>query len=156
MRYDNRGLFSNHFLATRLTDMPQWQGFVVDQQQRTRMLEVLEQAQVGLPAANEAQTEQDLIRPLLDILGLDYDVQTGLSGVGRAQHSRLRDLSDYGGPGGRATASRHGRLLARRFRSRRREGLVGRPRPDRRRRSRPYPHSRSPSTSAILSVPGVC
>jgi hypothetical protein len=78
MRYDNRGLFSNHFLATRLIDMPQWQLCVVDQQQRARMRDILARAQPGLPTANEAQTEQDLIRPLLDTLGFHYDVQTGL------------------------------------------------------------------------------
>jgi hypothetical protein len=27
MRWDNRGHFSNHFLDTRLQDMPQWQAF---------------------------------------------------------------------------------------------------------------------------------
>lgn len=69
--------------------MPQWQAFVVDQQQRARMREVLEQAQAGLPAGNEAQTEQDLIRPLLDALGLDYDVQTGLPARGG------RSVPDY-------------------------------------------------------------
>lgn len=78
MRYDNRGLFSNHFLAARLRDMPQWQRFQIDEGQRKRMREILESARAGLATANEAQTENDLIRPLLDELGVVFDVQTGL------------------------------------------------------------------------------
>ena len=89
MRYDNRGLFSNHFLATRLQEMPQWENFNVDEAQRARMREIVEAAQAGLPTANEAQTENDLIRPLLDTLNLEYDVQTGLPAWGG------RSVPDY-------------------------------------------------------------
>lgn len=79
MEYRNEALFSNHFLVNRLTDLEEWKSAPVDGALRDRMRSIFEGAKAGLPAANEAQTENDLIRPILDLLGLHYDVQTGLS-----------------------------------------------------------------------------
>lgn len=78
MRYRNENLFSNHFLDTRLQEMPEWRAL----EPRTGLLEnlrhIFERARAGLPAANESQTENDLIRPLLEALSLPFDVQTEL------------------------------------------------------------------------------
>jgi hypothetical protein len=79
MRYRNENLFSNHFLENRLPELEEWHAAPLDGSLRDKMRNVFEAAKGGLAAANEAQTENDLIRPLLGSLGLDFDVQTGLT-----------------------------------------------------------------------------
>lgn len=79
MEYRNESLFSNHFLLNRLPEVEEWTSTPLDGALRDEMRSVLESAKAGLAAANEAQTENDLIRPLLGLLGLDYDVQTGVN-----------------------------------------------------------------------------
>src|SRR4051794_33294520 len=64
--------------------MPDW--VAVDESELDRLCvdlsAIVAGAQPGLAGANEAQTEQDLIRPVLDRLGHLYDVQSGLSAWG--------------------------------------------------------------------------
>ncbi|OAI40065.1 hypothetical protein AYO39_00195 [Actinobacteria bacterium SCGC AG-212-D09] len=80
MRFRNAGLFSDHFLANRVRQMPDWSA-VPDaelRQLQSGLEAILQAAAPGLSAANEAQTERDVVRPFLDLLGHEYDVQTGL------------------------------------------------------------------------------
>lgn len=87
LTYHNTGLFSDYFLERRLQEVEGWHtdaGDAADLQTRVRAL--YEEAKPNLAAhANEAQTEQTFIRPLLDTLGFVYDVQTGLPAWGGAE-----------------------------------------------------------------------
>jgi hypothetical protein len=82
--YRNAGLFSDHFLTTRLQQTAEWQATdnAATDQLRADLRAVLDGATPGLATANEAQTEQTLIRPVLDRLGHLYDVQAGLPAWG--------------------------------------------------------------------------
>src|SRR6266508_3935235 len=80
LAYHNTGLFSDYFLEQRLPEVEGWDTdsrVAAELQAQLRTLH--EEARPNLEArANEAQTEQAFIRPLLDALGFVYDVQTGL------------------------------------------------------------------------------
>jgi Alw26I/Eco31I/Esp3I family type II restriction m6 adenine DNA methyltransferase len=65
----NRGLFSDHFLQARL---PQWEEWQVGEELSTfrqGLLSLYEQKKIKLPTLNEAQTEDEFIKPVLDLLG---------------------------------------------------------------------------------------
>ena len=65
----NRGLFSDHFLQSRL---PQWGYWQVGEELSTfrqGLLSLYEQKKIKLPTLNEAQTEDEFIKPVLDLLG---------------------------------------------------------------------------------------
>lgn len=81
----NRGLFSRGFLEDRFPEWPEAQpGRYVEL--RTKISELWERESAGLSSANEAQTEERLIRPVLRELGFAYTVQTGFATkLGRRQ-----------------------------------------------------------------------
>jgi len=69
----NRGLFSDHYLATRLPELPEW-----DQDYgtlRAGLSALLKQKANALPTLNEPQTEEQFIRPVLNALGWSYETQ---------------------------------------------------------------------------------
>jgi Alw26I/Eco31I/Esp3I family type II restriction m6 adenine DNA methyltransferase len=71
----NRGLFSDHFLKARL---PRWKEWETDDEHnlfRQGLLSLYQSKKPILPNLNEAQTEQEFVQPLLDLLGYNYIVQ---------------------------------------------------------------------------------
>jgi len=75
--YENRKLFSDHFLEQVL---PQWPEFVAaDAEVLLHDLAALWDAErTGLMQANEAQTEERFIKPVLQALGFVFTVQAGV------------------------------------------------------------------------------
>ena len=67
--FQNRGLFSDHFLKARL---PQWKEWETDEELATfrkELMSLYESTKPILPTLNEAQTEKEFIQPLLNLLG---------------------------------------------------------------------------------------
>ncbi len=74
--YANQQLFSSWYLETRLREDPQWSGVAEEAERVRRGLRAqLDAERAALHAANESQTEQRWIRPVLDALGWGYEVQ---------------------------------------------------------------------------------
>lgn len=79
--FENRGLFADHFLKTRLPDLAEWR--IPDDLERVfEKIKSLYRAKAVrfTTRTNEAQTEHDFIRPVLDVLWGDdcYEVQAGI------------------------------------------------------------------------------
>lgn len=67
--FQNRGLFSDHFLKAR---MPQWKEWETDEELATFRKDLMspyESKETILPYLNEAQTEEEFVQPVLDLLG---------------------------------------------------------------------------------------
>lgn len=78
-----RSLFSQHFLDKRLPDETDWQ---VDVDSIfAGLAELYQDKKDFLPTLNEAQTEQEFIRPVLDALGFAYIPQTSFKKAGQVQ-----------------------------------------------------------------------
>ena len=79
--YDNRKLFSDYFLRERL---PAWPEFAaVDPASLLQDLaELWDRERLGLATANEAQTEERFIKPVLARLGFAFTVQAGIATAG--------------------------------------------------------------------------
>lgn len=77
-----RWLFSEHFLSARL---PEWSEFArLDTDAlHARLLSLWESERERLSGANEAQTEDGLVRPILRALGHQLAVQPEIPGTGR-------------------------------------------------------------------------
>ena len=82
--YKNNGLFSEHFLATRLKDSEDWHQDA--ELVRRRLLDLYEAKEELLASAKEAQTEEEFIKPVLKLLGFAYSVQPKTTGSGGAEH----------------------------------------------------------------------
>lgn len=83
--FQNRRLFSEHFLRDRL---PEWPDFADLNASEVfeRLRDLWESEREGLRGANEAQTEERWVQPVLRALGFAYTVQVGLLvGTGRRQ-----------------------------------------------------------------------
>lgn len=92
--FENRALFSRHFLDQRLVDWPEFADLDAGQL-LADLTELWEAERDGLASANEAQTEARLIQPVLHMLEFSYTVQAGLRmGVGRRQPDYALFLSD--------------------------------------------------------------
>jgi hypothetical protein len=72
----NHGLFSDHYLNVTLPGRPGWESLV--EQARLVMEEISNHFTSFTPSANEAQTEEGLVEPVLRILGHDFEVQPAL------------------------------------------------------------------------------
>ena len=72
----NHGLFSDHYLNVSLSERPDWRALA--EEARTAMEEVSRILAAYTPSTNEAQTERDLVRPVLETLGHDFEVQVAL------------------------------------------------------------------------------
>jgi len=72
----NHGLFADHYLDRVLSARPEWRALAAEAEPiRTRITEIF----AGfVPSEDEAQTEKDFIRPVLDALGFDYEVNVRL------------------------------------------------------------------------------
>ncbi|MDQ3555398.1 MAG: Eco57I restriction-modification methylase domain-containing protein [Gemmatimonadota bacterium] len=83
--FDNRSLFSDHYLAERLPAHPAWNADAAERTAAWQRLRTLYADRAGrLPALSEAQAEDEWIRPVLvDALGWTYEVQTAVTGAER-------------------------------------------------------------------------
>ncbi|MEO9029003.1 MAG: N-6 DNA methylase, partial [Ktedonobacteraceae bacterium] len=83
--YHNQRLFSDHFLENILPKDPAWLALRAE---AAPVMAALKQRfsrfPTPLPFANEAQTEEDWVRPVLSALGHAYEVQTQLRMPGAA------------------------------------------------------------------------
>src|SRR5437016_5841895 len=70
----SKSLFSSHYLAQRLPAYPEWQDSAAETT-RTQLRALYERIKATLSSANEAQTEEDFIKPALDLLGWKIIVQ---------------------------------------------------------------------------------
>ncbi|MGI8587801.1 MAG: Eco57I restriction-modification methylase domain-containing protein, partial [Chloroflexia bacterium] len=83
--FQNRRLFSQHFLERILPEWPEFAELDV-RDLRRRLAATWERERVTVTVANEAQTEERFIKPCLSALGFAYTVQAGLRvGGGRRQ-----------------------------------------------------------------------
>ena len=74
----NHGLFSDHYLNVTLPERQDWRA--LESQAAGKMAEVVRVFDAFAPSQNEAQTEEDLVRPVLRILGHEgtFEVQPAL------------------------------------------------------------------------------
>lgn len=79
----NKPLFSQHYLEHRLPDSGEWQEDV--SVVFCRLESLYQQKKAILPTLNEAQTEAELIQPILEILGFSYIPQVSSRGKGRSE-----------------------------------------------------------------------
>src|SRR5437867_3310691 len=79
--FENRGLFADHFLKTRLPHLAEWRipGELEPAFEKIKSLYRAKAARFT-KRTNEAQTEHDFIRPVLDVLWGDdcYEVQASI------------------------------------------------------------------------------
>ena len=111
-RFVNRGLFATYYLEHRLDELAGWTTDAALEQTFAELQRLYQRVESQLRHANEAQTEQLWIRPVLDILwGADtYEVQPSLpsvygaltpdyalfaSGQARAEAAPLLRTADY-------------------------------------------------------------
>ncbi len=90
----NHGLFSDHYLNATLPGRPRWEDLA--ERARPVMEEVSALFASFAPSTNEAQTEQDLVRPVLKLLGHDFEVQPALKtpdGTKRPDYVFYRDAA---------------------------------------------------------------
>jgi hypothetical protein len=90
----NHGLFSDHYLNVTLPQRPEWQALT--EQARPVMAGISRVFDSYTPSDNEAQTEEDLVRPVLRLLGHDFEVQPALEtpdGTKRPDYVFYHDLA---------------------------------------------------------------
>jgi hypothetical protein len=75
-RHHNRQLFADRFLDKTLPDRPAWQALAVEAAPALARVRAIFAA--FTPSANEAQTERELVRPVLEALGHSFEVQASL------------------------------------------------------------------------------
>jgi type I restriction-modification system DNA methylase subunit len=79
----NKPLFSSHYLEHRLVDSAEWN---LDARPTFEALQQLYQRKKALLSSlNEAQTEEEFIKPVLEILGFSYIAQVVTKTKGRAE-----------------------------------------------------------------------
>jgi hypothetical protein len=78
--HHNYGLFSDHYLDRVLPQRQDWRSLSVHA--RPVMERVAAFFEAYRPSSNEAQTEQDLVRPVLKALGHTFEVQAPLATPG--------------------------------------------------------------------------
>jgi Alw26I/Eco31I/Esp3I family type II restriction m6 adenine DNA methyltransferase len=90
--FQNRGLFSDHFLQARL---PEWKEWEVDAELvpfRNGLLSLYQSKKSILPYLNEAQTEEEFVKPVLNLLGyIDSYIVQAPAKVG--QHTNRPDYA---------------------------------------------------------------
>ncbi len=93
-RHTNQRLFSDYFLDSIMAgdswkNTPEWQALIAEATPiMTRLKDLYKGFSISAPAANEPQTENDWIRPVLKELGHTFEVQVTLKmpGPTSAQH----------------------------------------------------------------------
>ncbi|MFM6183594.1 MAG: Eco57I restriction-modification methylase domain-containing protein [Dolichospermum sp.] len=79
----NKPLFSQHYLTYRIQELPEWQLDITSDFEKFKNLYLSKKA--ILPTLNESQTEEEFIKPALEILGFKYIPQVITHGKGRSQ-----------------------------------------------------------------------
>ncbi|MBC7265143.1 MAG: N-6 DNA methylase, partial [Chloroflexi bacterium] len=79
--YNNQALFSDHYLAERMNAHPEWGEDIGGA--FSQLQDLYRGKRPFLDGLNEAQTEEEFIRPVLEILGFAYIPQTGFTHAGR-------------------------------------------------------------------------
>src|SRR5918912_2101181 len=100
----NRGLFSDHYLNATLPTRPDWRGMA--NEARPALEEIAGLLDAYTPSENEVQVEEDLVRPILRLLGHTFEVQPALAtpeGTKRPDYVLYRDA--------RAVAANKGKTL---------------------------------------------
>jgi hypothetical protein len=72
----NQGLFSDHYLNATLPARPDWKALA--NEAHPAMNEIARLLDCYTPSENEAQVEEDLVRPILRLLGHTFEVQPAL------------------------------------------------------------------------------
>ncbi|CAN5227266.1 hypothetical protein BH24ACT17_BH24ACT17_07620 [soil metagenome] len=73
----NQGLFSDHYLNATLPARPDWKALA--DEARPAMEEIAGLLDSYTPSENEAQVEEELVRPVLRLLGHTFEVQPALA-----------------------------------------------------------------------------
>lgn len=73
----NSGLFSDHYLNATLPGRQDWRELA--SKAGPALQSISEIFAAYTPSENEAQTEEDLVRPVLRALGHDFEVQPALT-----------------------------------------------------------------------------
>jgi hypothetical protein len=100
----NQGLFSDHYLNATLPTRPDWKA--LGDEARPVVEEIALLLDTYTPSENEAQVEEDLIRPILRLLGHTFEVQPALAtpeGTRRPDYVLYKDA--------RTVAANKGRTL---------------------------------------------
>ena len=92
----NSGLFSDHYLNVTLPERPDWQALTDEANDALR--EVCGILAAYTPSTNEAQVEEELVRPVLRLLGHEgtFEVQPALAtpeGTKRPDYVLYRDAA---------------------------------------------------------------
>lgn len=95
----NKPLFSQHYLRFRIQELPEWQLDITSEFEQLNKIYLAKKA--ILPTLNESQTEEEFIKPVLEILGFKYITQVSTRGKGRSQrpdyalfsNTETRDMS---------------------------------------------------------------
>ncbi len=92
----NHGLFSDHYLNLTLPDRPDWKA--LEDEANVAMLAVSGLFEAYTPSTNEAQVEEELMRPMLRLLGHEdtFEVQPALQtpeGTKRPDYVLYRDAA---------------------------------------------------------------
>src|SRR5215211_6276314 len=93
-RHNNQQLFSDYYLNMTLPQRPEWKLLAHDAAQALTTIAPIVRAYV--PSDNEAQTEEELIRPVLRMLGHSFEVQAALKtpdGTKKPDYIFYRDLA---------------------------------------------------------------
>lgn len=86
-KYKNTGLFVDYFLGEKLPKEKIWQDALADHKISElfeRLKALYDSKKKALPGFNEAQTEDEFIRPVFELLGFAFIVQTPTKAMGRA------------------------------------------------------------------------
>ncbi len=92
----NHGLFSDHYLNLTLPDRPDWEA--LEDEANMAMIAVSDLLEAYTPSTNEAQVEEELVRPVLRLLGHEdtFEVQPALQtpeGTKRPDYVLYRDAA---------------------------------------------------------------
>jgi hypothetical protein len=93
-QHNNQQLFSDHYLNVTLPQRAEWKLLAHDAGQALAAITPIVRAYV--PSDNEAQTEEELIRPVLRALGHTFEVQAALKtpdGTKKPDYVFYRDLA---------------------------------------------------------------
>jgi Eco57I restriction-modification methylase/TaqI-like C-terminal specificity domain/N-6 DNA Methylase len=98
----NQGLFSDHYLNATLPTRPDWRGLA--DEARPTMEQIASLLDVYTPSENEAQVEEELVRPVLRLLDHRFEVQPALAtpeGTKRPDYILYKDAESVAANKGR-------------------------------------------------------